>query len=141
MIRGVTATAKKIVKPIAYEPLEILKTAQKQISGTESKPNREEEERPQESQPQVKKEQPPDKTKLKARDTRQIQALEAEIKDIQMLRKQKEEEKKLEEARRQPEEKPGVPSIPSKRGRRLFGFKKKLQDLQRQVETRQPPSG
>ena len=68
--------AQQIAKQMAQEPLEILKQAGKQVTGTESLP-------PKENQPPKKEEVTPQlKEKIEIQGERQIQALQKELQDM-----------------------------------------------------------
>ncbi|RLC29912.1 hypothetical protein DRH13_05070 [Candidatus Woesebacteria bacterium] len=139
--------AKQAAKQMAREPLEILKTAGKQVSGAESTsgPIRE---TSQEKGVGLKDERPLlDEKKIKTKSKRLLTALEKEIEDI---RKQKEfeEEENLKEEKNQKqileeqEKKKTLPEISSKRVRGVArGMKGKLKKLKTKAEIRMPPSG
>lgn len=75
---------KKSAQQMAQEPLELLKSAAKQISGVENLPNSNPEVR--QEQPKVENEVPQDeqnyKKQLAEQDGRHLEALESELKDI-----------------------------------------------------------
>jgi len=147
---GVSGSTKKIIKQaakqVAREPLEVLRTARKQVSGGEfvSGPMRE----VSQGRIEPKEEKSPlDEEKIKVKSKSLLKALEKEIEDI---RKQKEfeEEKKLKEEEIQEQiheekekEKP-LPAVSTKRARgALKGMKGKLKKLKTKAEIRMPPSG
>jgi hypothetical protein len=147
---GVSGSTKKIakqaVKQVAREPIEILRTAGKQVSGAESAPRPNRELSREKVEPKEEK-VPLDDERIKVKSKRLLTALEKEIEDI---RKQKEleEEKKLkeEEIREQileeEEKKKPLPVISTKRPRgALKGMKGKLKKLKTKAEIRMPPSG
>ena len=147
---GVSGSTKRIVKQavkqVAREPLEVLRTAGKQVSGVESvsKPVREV------SQERVESKEEKsslDEEKIKAKSKNLIEALEKEIEDIRKQKELEEEEKlKEEEIQEQiheekEKEKP-LPEISTKRARgALKGMKGKLKKLKTKAEIRMPPSG
>jgi hypothetical protein len=148
---GVVSSTKKIArqaaKQVVREPVEMLKTAGKQISGTETV-SRSIHEMSQERQVESKKEKAPlDEEKIKVKNKSLLTALEREIEDI---RKQKEfeEEEKLKEEKIQEqilhdeEKKKMPPEISTKRIRGAArGMKGKLKKLKTKAEIRMPPSG
>ena len=138
--------ARQTAKQIAQEPLEVLKTAGKQVTGIE-KSGESVKQEPGRVDKVEKDSLSADEAKIKAKSKSLLEALEAEIEDI---RKQKEleEEKKLKEEeavarmQEQDEEAKPLPKISSKPSRKIpFGMKGKLQKLKRKVEIRMPPSG
>lgn len=120
-------TAKQIAKTIAQEPIEILKTAGRQVAGVEIQ------EKPKE-EPQHK---PIDQQKLKAQSTRQLQALNTEIRDIQVQKQREEMQQKQQEIVVPPPVAEAPPKISSKPTKgKMFGiFQKK-----KHIETRQQGS-
>ncbi|MCK4588284.1 hypothetical protein KAT60_00520 [Candidatus Woesebacteria bacterium] len=139
-------TAKKTTKQLVHEPLEVLKTARKQVVGKEkiTRPEPDKEEAVREGE---KVSTSLEEEKIKAKSKRLLEALETEIEEIRKRKKLEEEEKlKEEELKVQAEEekkkqKPLVePS--SRRPRKIMkGMKGKLQKLKRKTEIRMPPSG
>lgn len=138
--------ARRAAKQIAQEPLEVLKTAGKQVTGIE-KPGESARQEPGKVDKVGKDSLSADEAKIKAKSKSLLEALEVEIEDI---RKQKEleEEKKLKEeeivAQMQEQDKEAKPllKISSKLSRKIpIGMKGKLQKLKRKVEIRMPPSG
>jgi hypothetical protein len=158
-------TAKQIVKQIAQEPLEILKSVREQVSPTEQVPEQEttRETKPNESTPE-------EKAKKTAQEGRLMQAYEGEIEEIRRQELFKDlqrrisegedvpledfaglrpEEKQVLEAQKQAvaarkaqgvgAQKETIPQIIGKRGRKMFG-KVGLKREQTKVEMRQPPS-
>jgi len=125
-------TAKQIAQAIAQEPVEILKTAGRQIEGVVETPKEE---------PKPPEQKPVDQRKLQNQSARQIAALEAEIRDIHTQRQQKEREAKQQEVAPPPvlEAPPQITSKPQ-RGR-LRGMKQKIKDLTNRTETRKQSSG
>ena len=134
--------AKQVAKQMAREPLEILKTAGRQVEGAEKIVQ------PQgpPGAPLTQEFSPQEKAKIEAQGQRQLAALEAEIKDIQR-RKQEEEMAKVQEEQalitQAQEEKKEPPKVPSKPSRRLFGIGQKAQAEKQKtrVEKPLPPSG
>lgn len=126
--------AKQVAKTLAREPIEILKTAVRQVGGEPSEETR--------GKPAPQENKPIDEQKLKNQSVRQIQALEAEIKDIRVQKQQKEATEKREEIVVQEEKQSKLESAPpqvqSKPSRGLSFFKKKLG---KNIEQRKPPSG
>jgi hypothetical protein len=135
--------AQKIAKQIAQEPIEILKQAGEQVSGT-----KEGGETQTQGVPQQETQTPPPsevqlKQKLQVQGQRQLQALETEIKEISQKKEQKEVMEEQEEAiQKQQEEQTGeaVPQVSSKPSRR-FGQKQAAQKETTRVEKPLPPSG
>lgn len=128
--------AKKIARQVAREPGEVIKTAEKQITGGEVQAPKVEGKAPIEV-PEAQKE------KLEIQRQRMITALQNELKDIQKKGEEKKvEAEKAEELKEEKKkEKPaGLPQVSTKPGRRLVGWGLKKKQLQTQVETRQPSS-
>ncbi len=139
--KSAKSLAKQIARQMAREPLEVLKTAGRQVGGAEKG------EGPQEfpaGTPQGPSVQ--EKAKIEAQGQRQLAALEAEIKEIQK-RKQEETIVKVQEeqalAAQQQGQKKELPNVPSKPSRKFFGFGKKAQAEKQKtrVERPLPPSG
>ena len=133
--------AKQVARQIAREPLEVLKTAGQQVSGTERVAP------PQSAGiPSPKEFSPQEKAKIEVQGQRQLAALEQEIRDIQK-RKQQEVAFKVQQeqaiAIQAQAEKKELPKVPSKPSRRLFGFGQKAQAEKQKtrVEKPLPPSG
>jgi hypothetical protein len=128
-------TAKQTTKQLVQEPLEVLKTARKQVAGrekiTRSEPDKEEAVREGEKVSTSLEEE-----KIKAKSKRLLEALETEIEEIRKRKKLEAQEE--EEGKKQ---KPLVE--PSSRHPRkiMKGMKGKLQKLKRRTEIRMPPSG
>jgi len=138
--------AKQTTKQLVHEPLEVLKTARKQVVGkekiTRSEPGKEEAVREGEKVSTSLEEE-----KIKAKSKRLLEALEAEIEEIRKRKKLEEEEKlKEEELKAQAEEggkkQKSLVEPSSRRPRKIMkGMKGKLQKLKRKAEIRMPPSG
>ncbi|MEJ2441745.1 MAG: hypothetical protein P8Y06_02385, partial [Patescibacteria group bacterium] len=126
---------------MAQEPLEILKTAGKQVSEKESVPSRPIETTEKTQDPSV------DEAKEKAQSKRMLTALENEIEEIRKKKKlEREQELRQEEAQKEraeeEEKKKPLPVTPSKPSRgALRGMKGKLKKLKTKAEIRMPPSG
>lgn len=135
--------AKQIARQMAREPLEVLKTAGRQVGGAEKGvPTQNVPEASSPKEPSVQ-----DKARIEAQGQRQLAALQAEIKDIQK-RKQQEEIAKVQQeqaliTQQAQKERKEPPKVPSKPSRRLFGFGKKAQAERQKtrVEKPLPPSG
>ena len=138
--------AKQTTKQLVHEPLEVLKTARKQVVGkekiTRSEPGKEEAVREGEKVSTSLEEE-----KIKAKSKRLLEALEAEIEEIRKRKKLEEEEKLKEEELKTQGEEEGKKQKPfvepsSRRPRKIMkGMKGKLQKLKRKTEIRMPPSG
>jgi hypothetical protein len=138
--------AKQTTKQLVHEPLEVLKTARKQVVGkekiTRSEPGKEEAVREGEKVSTSLEEE-----KIKAKSKRLLEALEAEIEEIRKRKKLEEEEKLKEEELKAQAEEGGKKQKPlvepsSRRPRKIMkGMKGKLQKLKRKAEIRMPPSG
>lgn len=129
-------TVKQIAKAIAQEPIEILKTAGRQIGGVVETPKE------QPKQPQGgEQSRTIDEQKLQNQSARQIQALETEIQNIRVQKQQKEQEVKQQEVAPPPvvEAPPNISSKPQ-RGR-LKGMKQKIKDMTNRTEIRKQSSG
>ena len=139
-------TAKQTTKQLVHEPLEVLKTARKQIAGKEkiTRPEQGKEEAVREGE---KVSTSLEEEKIKMKSKRLLEALETEIEEIRKRKKLEEEEKLKEEeleAQAEEEEKKQKPLVePSgRRPRKIMrGMKGKLQKLKRRAEIRMPPSG
>ncbi len=139
-------TAKQTTKQLVQEPLEVLKTARKQVAGrekiTRSEPGKEEAVREGEKASTSLEEE-----KIKAKSKRLLEALETEIEEIRKRKKLEEEEKLKEEELKTQGEEEGKKQKPlvepsSRRPRKIMkGMKGKLQKLKRRAEIRMPPSG
>lgn len=138
----VDKSSKKIVK----EPFEVLKTAKRQVVGTE-KLVQPEPDRKEGVEGGMGETISLEEEKSKEKSRRLLAALETEIEEIRKQKKLEEEEKLKEEelkAQAEEEEKESKPLIePSPRRPRkiLGGMKGKLQKLRRRAEIRLPPSG
>ena len=135
--------AKQIARQMAREPLEVLKTAGHQVGGAETGG-------PPQASPGASSPKEPsvqDKARIEAQGQRQLAALQAEIKEIQRRKQQEEIAKKQEEkaliAQQAQGQKKELPTVPSKRSRRFFGFGQKAQAERQKtrVEKPLPPSG
>lgn len=154
---------KQIAKQLAQEPIEILKTARKQIVETPHPQQDKPQERPQQQEKKV------DEQKLIAQKNRLMQAYDTELEQIRKENLFKELQRKIAQGEpvaienfteltpqqkdvlkaqsqtiemqkqaSKSQEKESVPQVVSKKGRKILGmFKKKSQQY---VETRQPPS-
>jgi hypothetical protein len=121
--------AKQTAKQMAQEPLEVLKTAKKQISHEAPVPV---------SPEKIDKKGSYDEEKIKTQSKRLLEALEAEIEDI---RKQKEQEEE-EELRQEEKKEKSLVEVAAKPSRKFMGgMKGKLSKLKRKAEIRMPPSG
>ncbi len=139
-------TVKQTTKQLVHEPLEVLKTARKQVAGrekiTRSESDKGEAVREGEKAPTSLEEE-----KIKMKSKRLLEALETEIEEIKKRKKLEEEEKLKEEelrVRTEEEEKKQKPLVEpsSRRPRKIMkGMKGKLQKLKRRAEIRMPPSG
>ena len=139
-------TAKQTTKQLVHEPLEVLKTARKQVAGREKitrpEPGKEEAVREGENVSTSLEEE-----KIKVKSKRLLEALETEIEEIRKRKKLEEEEKLKEEELKTQEEKEGKKQKPlvepsSRHPRKIMkGMKGKLQKLKRRAEIRIPPSG
>ncbi len=137
---------KQVVKQAAREPLEILRTARKQVSGVESAPGSMREALQERAEPKEEK-SPWDEEKIKAKSKRLLTALEKEIEDIRKQKEFEEGEKLKEEEiqerilEEEEKEKP-LPVVSTKRAKgALKGMKGKLKKLKTKAEIRMPPSG
>lgn len=126
-------SSKKIVK----EPFEVLKTAKRQVIGTEKlaqpEPSRKEGVEGGTGETSSLEEE-----KMKVKSKRLLEALETEIEEIRKQKELKEEEKLKEEEEKS---KPLVEPLPRRPRKVLGGMKGKLQKLKRRAEIRMPPSG
>jgi hypothetical protein len=138
-------TAKQTTKQLVHEPLEVLKTARKQVAGKEkivrSEPDKKEVVKENEKVSTSLEEE-----KIKMKSKRLLEALETEIEEIRKRKKLEEEGKLKEEGLKIQEEegKKQKPLVePSTRHPRkiMKGMKGKLQKLKRKAEIRMPPSG
>ena len=127
---------KKTIKAIGEEPLEILKSAVKQISVEENIPATE--------QPKDEEQPKLDQTAMAQQDGRRLQALETELKDIRD-QKRINELKKQEEADRTRNSQlvtNQLPELTLKRGRKMGGGQKGAAKREEtRVEKPVPPSG
>lgn len=144
--RSAKSIAQQVAKQAVREPLEVAKTAGRQVAGVEvqgtqvlSQPRPETQAT---AQPTVENEQ-----KIKERGKRTLEALEKEMEDIRRQRKVKEQEElKAEQVRSVQEEKKQKPEslseVSSKPSRKFVaGMKGKLSRLKRKTELRLPPTG
>jgi hypothetical protein len=129
--------AKKVARQAVQEPLEVLKSAGKQVKATEipAGPLPEQRVSPQQVPGEVSE---VEKKRIEAQGKRQLEKLEREIEEIR-------KKKKLEEKRKEPE-KPEEPKKPlvepqTRKPRKVVGWSKKLKDIRRRAEIRRPPSG
>lgn len=118
--------AKKAVKQIAHEPLEILKQAGRQVSGQEQIPSQV----PQDTGVEEGGISQEEKAKIQAQGKRQIESLEAEIQQIRAQEAQK-EQARLQPQPVQPETKPQMVESTPKRSRKIIGGMKAKVDRQR----------
>jgi len=137
--------AKATTKRVLQEPLEVMKSARRQISGAEAKtksPNTLAPDKGAVSEEMT----PAKKEKIKQKSRRLMEALEAELEDIKRKKKEEEEEKLQEEMlvekkKKEEEEKKPLIEPGTKPSRKLGGIKGKLSKLKRKAEIRMPPSG
>jgi hypothetical protein len=138
--------AQKIAKQIAQEPIEILKQAGEQVTGTQEVGETQTQNVPsQEGQPPVPASEVQLKQKLQVQGQRQLQALETEIKEITQKKEQKEAMEEQEEAIQKQQEQQvekAPPQVSSKPSRRFTGGQKQAaQKEATRVEKPLPPSG
>lgn len=136
--------AQKVAKQIAQEPIEILKQAGEQISGTQEQgetqniPS-------QETQTPVPQSEIQLKQKLQVQGQRQLQALETEIKEIEQKKEQKEvmeEQEEVIQKQQEGEAPQPLQEVSSKPSRRFTGGQKQAaQKEATRVEKPLPPSG
>jgi hypothetical protein len=143
--KSIKGTAKGSGKKAAREPIEILKTATSQISGSErtspqfdSKEFYEKSERKDEN---ITNEQIDE---IEAKRRKMLSSLEAEIDTIRKEREEKDRRRKESFAAKDKKDEvdSAPPSVSSKRSRNLrAGMPGKLDKLKRKSEIRMPPSG
>lgn len=142
-------TAKQVAKQIAQEPLEILRSAGRQVGVTpESRPEAQNNQ-PQNPGPQNERgneQTPQEKQNRIAQSQRLMQAYENELKEIEQKKQQEKFQEKQTEmiqneqkAEHKQQKRDNILQVVSKKGRKMFG-KIGLKREQNKTETRMPPS-
>lgn len=143
--KSVKDVTKQAARQIAAEPLEVLKTAKRQVVETERVSGKRQETRSEEQALLPDLAEAPSEEVIKVKTERLLRALEAEIEDIKRQREQREAERAKEEhqqlTEKEGEKKPLVEPSAKPSRKMLGGIKGRIENLKRRMEIRKPPSG